>query len=183
MAIVQNLILLGYTLPLWFVQKHVQSSFNTLDIVMTILFFFFYSIEAVADEQQWNFQTKKYEWLAEQKSGVVKSKFTNEQIEDFKRGFLVKGLFKYSRHPNYFGDICLWFCIYGFSLSAQLENFNLFSLINYSIFSALLMTYLFKRSVAVTENISAKKYPEYSDYKAKVRCILPTLSGYVSKKN
>lgn len=188
MAIVQNTILIGYALPMWRIQTHPQDNLNLLDLVFTILFIIFFIIEAVADEQQYSFQTQKYEWINEQKSEgpkSSKSKFSQDQIEDFKRGFLVKGLFSYSRHPNYFGDIFLWWCIYAFSLSAQYSNLtSMFSLFNYSMLSALLMSYLFQLSVAVTEKISAGKYPEYSYYQSKIGRILPSsLTPYAPKMN
>ncbi|CAF0819984.1 unnamed protein product [Brachionus calyciflorus] len=183
MAIVQNLILFGYPLPMWHIQSNKQDNFNFLDVVLTIWFIIFYTIEAVADEQQWNFQTRKRDWLEEQKNEVKQSKYSPSEIEDFKRGFNVRGLFQYSRHPNYFGDILLWWCIYGFTISAQLSSLNFFSLFNYSMFSALLMTILFQLSVRVTEKSSASKYPEYSYYQSKVGRIFPTLNPYVPKSD
>lgn len=192
MAFMQNWILLGYALPLWYIQTHtynklnLQEPLNVLDGIVTFVYIIFFMIEAIADEQQWNFQSNKHKWLKEQKSGVNTTKYTKEEIEDFKRGFLVKGLFRYSRHPNYFGDLFLWWAIYLFTISAQfnslLEDFKFTSLINYSMFSALLMSYLFQRSVRVTEKISTKKYPEYADYRSKTGRILPSLTPYEPKK-
>lgn len=48
--------------------------------------------EAVTDEQQWTFQSRKRQLLARrvQRSG------------DYKRGFRTTGLFRFSRHPNFF---------------------------------------------------------------------------------
>ena len=56
----------------------------------------------------------------------------------YQRGFLVKGLYKYSRHPNYFGELFLWWCIYLFTVSSQYtllrETFDYSLLFNYSMF-------------------------------------------------
>lgn len=97
----------------------------------------------------------------------------------YQRGFLVKGLYKYSRHPNYFGELFLWWCIYLFTVSSQYtllrETFDYSLLFNYSMFSSLIMTLIFPRSSQVTEKISSEKYPEYRDYKAKVNQIIPSL--------
>ena len=115
----------------------------------------------------------------------MSKKYTSEEIEDFKRGFLVKGLFKYSRHPNYFGDMFLWWCIYLFTVTSQANelgrNFQFGALFNYSMFSALVMTFLFRLSVRVTERIASKKYgQDYAHYRANVGCILPkSLIAYV----
>lgn len=183
MAITQNLILFGYPLPMWYIQSNRQDPFNYLDIIILMWFVVFYIIEAVADEQQWKFQSSKYDWIDEQKKGLNNSKYSPEEIEDFKRGFLVKGLFAYSRHPNYFGDICLWWCIYAFTISAHLSSVKFSSLFNYSMFSALLMTFLFQLSCRVTEKISVKKYPEYKFYQSKVGKIFPTFNPYSAKSN
>ncbi len=52
------------------------------------------------------FQTKKYKWLSEKDKNIKNvNNYTKEELEDFKRGFLTKGLFKYSRHPNFFGEL------------------------------------------------------------------------------
>ena len=137
-------------------------------------------------EQQWAFQSRKHAWLKDQKST---SKYTAEEIEDFKRGFLVKGLFGYCRHPNYFGDIFLWWCIYLFTVTSQVQEFSkqfhIGAFFNYSMFSALLMTLLFKRSVQVTEKIAANKYGQaYAHYKANVGRIVPkSLQAYIPQKN
>lgn len=183
MAITQNLILFGYPLPMWYIQTNRQDPFNYLDTIIIIWFVVFYTIETVADEQQWKFQNAKRDWIEEQKKGTTESKYTPGEIEDFKRGFLVRGLFAYSRHPNYFGDICLWWCIYAFTISAHLSSVKFSSLFNYSMFSALLMTFLFQLSVKVTERISAKKYPEYKHYQSKIGRIFPTLNPYLTKSD
>ena len=51
MGFIQNWILLGYTLPLWFIQTHFKSQepFNQFDVVVAVLYLIFFSIEAIAD--------------------------------------------------------------------------------------------------------------------------------------
>jgi steroid 5-alpha reductase family enzyme len=180
MALLQNYILFGYALPVWFIEtnKETQSDFNFLDGICIGIYVVFYSIEAIADEQQWRFQSRKYKWLNKEEP----IECTPQEEEDFKRGFLVKGLFKYSRHPNYFGDIFLWWSVYLFTISSQYssykESFNFFSLFNYSLLAALIMSLLFFGSSNVTEKISESKYPEYAHYKKKVNRIFPSWRGY-----
>ena len=185
MAFMQNWILIGYALPMWYIQTHRQEELNLLDAVVAVFYLISFTIEAVADEQQWNFQSKKYMWIDEQKSKVKSSEFSNEQIEDFKRGFLIRGLFQFCRHPNYFGDILLWWSIYAFSLSAQYSSLtSVFSLFNYSMWATLLMTYMFQRSVKVSEIITKSKYPEYTRYQDKVGRIFPSFTAYApARKN
>jgi steroid 5-alpha reductase family enzyme len=89
-------LLLSIVLPLWYVQKYNRNDpLNAVDIALACLFLVFLLVESVADQQQWNFQSAKYDWL-KTKQNKTKGYFTDD---DFRRGFLVKGLFKYSRHP------------------------------------------------------------------------------------
>jgi steroid 5-alpha reductase family enzyme len=182
MALMQNWILIGYALPMWYIQTHGQDPFNELDALLAALYVLFFIIEGLADEQQWFFQSRKYKWIAEEKSGVRTTQFSSEEIEDFKRGFLCKGLFSFVRHPNYFADIFLWLCIYGFTLSAQYSSLTVWSLFNYSAYASLLMVYLFQRSVRVSELLSKSKYPEYAYYQSKVGRIWPSLTPYEPPK-
>jgi steroid 5-alpha reductase family enzyme len=109
MAFVQNWILLGHTLPFFFIISNTasgrlteQQPLNELDLVVAGLFLVFFLFEAIADEQQWIFQTKKHDWLKNPQSG----KYSSEEIADFKRGFLVKG-YKIEINTNYFFDLIL----------------------------------------------------------------------------
>ena len=189
MAFVQNWILLGYTLPLWYIQTNSylreQEPLNKYDLIIFVFAFCFFLLEALADEQQWTFQSNKK--LFKENSNTTR--FSEEEKEDLKRGFLVKGLFKYSRHPNYFADMLFWWSIYFLTISSQSDfissqrEFSVFHYLNYSIFSTLFMTYLFTKSTRVTETISSSKYAEYKDYKATVNRFIPWFPGYASKKS
>lgn len=95
----------SYNFKIWYLltNETTQTSLNIVDYFVLSSFIAFYLIEAIADEQQWHFQSNKYKWLKNKSLP-----YTKQEIEDFERGFLCKGLFAYSRHPNYFGDIFLW---------------------------------------------------------------------------
>ena len=170
---------------MWFIQTNVtnklykhQEPFNILDGSLVISFLVLFAIEIIADQQQWNFQTQKYKWLDAQKT-KEKTKFTPTEIEDFKRGFLVKGLFRFSRHPNFFAEISLWWVVYAFSISSQYSklknNFEYSLLINYSILGPFFLTLLFHGSTNLTEKISLKKYPKYAEYQSRVSRLIPFL--------
>lgn len=68
-----------------------------------------------------------------------------------------QGLWKYSRHPNYFGEFCLWWGIYLFALSAGAW---------WTIFAPLLLTFLLLRvsGVALTEQTIGERRPGYAEY-------------------
>ena len=83
--------------------KLTQTSLNVADYCVIVAYLVFYFIEAIADEQQWKFQSNKHKWLKDKSL-----KYSKEEVVDFERGFVCKGLFAYSRHPNYFGDMLLW---------------------------------------------------------------------------
>jgi steroid 5-alpha reductase family enzyme len=77
----------------------------------------FIAWEAVADEQQWVFQTTKW--------GMIKSgKKLEELPEPFNLGFNTRGLWAYSRHPNYLGEQAIWICFYVFSIGAGIGIFK-----------------------------------------------------------
>lgn len=78
-----------------------------------------------------------------------------------------KGLWRYTRHPNYFGDACLWF---GFWLIACDHPFG-FAL----VVSPLLMTYFLVRVTgkALLERRLKRKNPAYAAYIARTSGFFP----------
>ena len=68
---------------------------------------------------------------------------TAEPSPLLKVGFLTTGLFKYSRHPNFFAEISFWWVIALFSL----KDIGL----NLSILGAIQLTLLFQGSTRLTE--------------------------------
>jgi steroid 5-alpha reductase family enzyme len=111
----------------------------------------------VADIQQWRFQQAKW---AQIKAGETPT-------GDYKKGFLDKGLWAYSRHPNYFAEQAIWVSFYVFSIAAS--GFW----VNWSISGCLLLIVLFQGSSNFSEEISAGKYPDYKDYQKRVARFIP----------
>lgn len=125
----------------------------SLGIVLMIV------IETIADQQQWNYQNEKYQ----AKQGE------REMTPAYEKGFLDTGLWGVVRHPNYAAEQGVWILFYLFSVTAT----GLW--INWSIMGALLLILLFKGSSDFSEEISAGKYPEYSDYQKRVPRFIPGL--------
>lgn len=187
--------MVGLVLPMWYVQTHSnpgkdsQEPFNYLDGILAVIFITLLIIETVADQQQWNFQNAKYKWINDEKeSGYEKlNKISSKQIDSFKRGFFIEGLFSYSRHPNFCAEISLWWTFYLFSISSQLNylttTFKFTILFNYTIVACLFLTCLFQGSTHLTEKITQSKYPEYAKYKARVSRLLPWFTAYRPKSN
>jgi len=104
-------------------------------------------LETVADEQLTNFR------------GINLSK-KNEK----KQKLIFEGLWKFSRHPNYFGEILFYWTLI-------LLNYSLIGIFHFhNLIGALIMTSVFLTySIPVMENHMLIKYPnEYNDYIKKV---------------
>ena len=77
-----------------------------------------------------------------------------------------RGLWRYSRHPNYFGEFCVWWGVYAVALGAGAW---------WTVFSPLLMTVLLLRVSGVTllEKDIGERRPAYRDYVARTNAFLP----------
>ena len=80
---------------------------------------------------------------------------------DNKDKFISSGLWAYSRHPNYFGEILLWLGIAVMSFSS-LEGFQYFTLIS-PIFVYVLLVYI--SGIRMLENQANKKWGHLDSYK------------------
>ena len=129
-----------------------NSELNNFDYLIAAFMLLFILTETIADQQQYNFQTKKYKKinLGEKLNG------------EFEDGFISSGLWKYSRHPNFASEQLIWITYYFFSVSATGK------FINWSIIGCLLLVILFYNSAKFSEGISDKKYPKYKEYQKKV---------------
>jgi steroid 5-alpha reductase family enzyme len=79
---------------------------------------------------------------------------------------MTAGLWRYTRHPNYFGDALQWWGFYLFALASGAW---------WTIFSPLLMTYLLRRvsGVAMLERTLRETKPGYAAYMARTNAFLP----------
>jgi len=140
-----------------------ENELVTLDYVAVGLFVVLWIGETVADQQQWWFHQDK-EAL---RTGKDKRKRSKGREDDLQRGFLTHGLFRFSRHPNFFCEISLWWAFYLFSVAASGVW------LNYSALGAFLLTLLFQGSTNFTESLSLAKYPDYAFYQARVSRLIP----------
>jgi len=146
----QNTILVLITLPALTAFEHRDTPFGVLDVVVSVLFLALLAGETIADQQQWNFHQQK-------KAGGA----------DFRPRFLQTGLWKYSRHPNFFFEQAQWWALFLFGAVAA------GSLLQWTVLGALLLTGLFIGSTIFTESITKSRYPEYVDYQATTSAIVP----------
>ena len=149
----QNIILILITLPALTAYEHRRAPFGVLDAVLTIAFLACTVGETVADQQQWDFQTAK---SAEIAAGRTPSS-----------QFLQTGLFRFSRHPNFFFEQAQWWVL--FLMGALAAR----SLLEWTAAGAILLTLLFIGSTRFTESISLSRYPEYELYQRQTSPVVP----------
>ena len=78
-----------------------------------------------------------------------------------------RGLWRYTRHPNYFGDFLVWWGIYLMALASGAAW--------WIVVSPLIMSVLLIRvsGVALLEQTIADRRPEYVDYARRTSSFLP----------
>jgi steroid 5-alpha reductase family enzyme len=78
-----------------------------------------------------------------------------------------RGLWRYTRHPNYFGDFCVWWGIFTAALAAPGAIF--------SVASPLLMSFLLLRvsGVALLERSIGARRPGYAEYQRRTSAFFP----------
>jgi steroid 5-alpha reductase family enzyme len=79
---------------------------------------------------------------------------------------LQSGLWRYTRHPNYFGEACMWWAFWLFALAGGGW---------WTVFSPILMTVLLLRVSGVTllEKDMSDRRPAYRDYVQRTNAFLP----------
>ena len=161
-SIYQNALVLAISLPLLATMESTVL-FNVFDVLIAAVLLGFVILETIADKQQMTFQTRKYELLKQGK-----------KLEDlpspFNKGFNTQGLWRYSRHPNYFSEQSIWVVLYFFCISAGVTNYFFF---NWTLVGSMFLILLFIGSSMFSENISLQKYPAYQEYINKVSKYLP----------
>ena len=128
------------------------------DYMMMALFLFFLTLEAVADQQQWDFHQYKYGKRRPVPAGIA---------ADCKRGFMTHGLFSLSRHPNVFSEQSIWVVVFLSTLP--------YVGVTGSCLGASGLIYLTLGSTLLTESISTSKYPLYRKYQKITPFLYPSL--------
>ncbi len=137
------LVFLG-CLSLYPVLTHVTTPFNILDVTATIVTFTAIMVEAISDQQLIRFSKNK-------KQGEI----------------INEGLWKHSRHPNYFGEVSFWWGLYLFCLATDPQYW-------WTIIGPVSITLLFIFiSIPMIEERLQERYEEYEKYKRSVPMFLP----------
>jgi steroid 5-alpha reductase family enzyme len=104
--------------------------------------------------------------------GIVYEAVADAQLARFKAdpanqgAVMDRGVWRYTRHPNYFGEFCVWWGLYAIALGAGA---------GWTIFGPLAMTLLLLKvsGVALLEKDIAERRPAYRDYIARTNAFFP----------
>jgi steroid 5-alpha reductase family enzyme len=152
----QNVLIFLFTLPILTSLGTNTTPLMWADYFLAALYVGFVVMEFIADQQQYDFQTEKYRRIN-----------NNLPLDEYAHGFVRTGLWSKVRHPNYAFEQSIWVVFYLFSVVATGEW------INWSLAGCVLLIILFKGSSDFSEDLSAKKYPEYKDYQKRVPRFIP----------
>ena len=142
--LLQGILMFIISIPVILININSQDNFSNFYFIGILIWIFGFIFESVSDSQLRNFISKP-----ENKGKIMKT-----------------GLWKYSRHPNYFGEITMWWGIFIISLFIT-NNF-------YAIISPLMITYLiiYVSGIPLLEN-KYKDNVEYINYKNKTSKLIP----------
>jgi len=143
--LLQGVLLWTISLPVQVVAIHAGSAFATAsDVAGLVLWIVGFAFEAVSDAQMARFQSRP------ENEGRV----------------MDKGLWRFSRHPNYFGEFLMWWGLYLLSVSAGGW---------WTIFSPLLMTVLLLKisGVSLLESTIVERRPGYAEYQRRTSAFFP----------
>jgi steroid 5-alpha reductase family enzyme len=143
--LLQGAILWFVSLPLQFAAAlNLANPLGWLDAAGTLVWAFGLCFEAVGDWQ-----------LARFKANPANRGKVMDQ-----------GLWRYTRHPNYFGDFCIWWGLYLIASAGGAA---------WTIFSPLLMSFLLLKVSGVTllEKDITDRRPDYAAYQARTSSFLP----------
>ena len=118
---------------------------NVLDNIGLALFIFGFVWESIAD-----WQLSRFKANPSNKGKVLNT-----------------GLWRYSRHPNYFGECCVWWAFYLFALAGGAW---------WTIISPILMTLLLLKvsGVSLLESTITERRPAYADYIKNTNAFFPS---------
>ena len=141
--LLQAFLALIVALPLMSIYAS-DSAISTLDYIALALWTFGMFFEAVSDMQLARFKAS-----------------------DNNRGKVLNtGLWRYSRHPNYFGEFCIWWAFFLFAVASGHW---------WSIVSPLLVSVLLLKisGVSLLESTITERRPKYAEYRETTNAFFP----------
>ncbi len=138
-------------LPAALAAQHQQAGLHTLTLVGLVVWAIGFLLETTADLQKYRF------------SQQPKNKNT----------WIDSGVWRYSRHPNYFGEILVWIGLYLCALQALTTSGKIVSVLSPLFIMALL---LFVSGIPILEKSADKRWgsdPKYKQYKKRTSVLIP----------
>ncbi len=143
--VLQGILMFAVSLPVQLGQVRVEPGIGVLAVIGTLLWAVGLGFESIGDAQ-----------LARFKADPANA----GQVMD-------RGLWRYTRHPNYFGDACVW---WGIALVAAETGLGAIGLVG-----ALIMNVLLVRvsGVPLLERSLVKRRPGYAEYVERTSSFIP----------
>jgi steroid 5-alpha reductase family enzyme len=114
-------------------------------------------------------------------SGVLLENLADKQLNDFRHfktkskqnrfAVLFQGLWKYSRHPNYLGEMIFWWGLFGLGYGYHAPLWCAFG----PLLITLMMIF---GSIPMSEERLFRKYPEYKFVQQRVSILIPTFGFF-----
>jgi steroid 5-alpha reductase family enzyme len=152
-VVFQNMVLVLISLPAVTALEYSGSPLTMLDLVLAVGFVGALAAETIADQQQWRF----HQWKRSQRADGLRPE----------PGFVQSGLWRYSRHPNFFFEQAQWWIVFLFAASAA------GSVLQWTVIGPALLTVMFVGSTIFTESITRSRYPGYAARQKLVSPIIP----------
>jgi len=192
---IQNLLLLLLGIPAYIAATQPPQPLNGQDYGVAALSLLVLALEFTSDNQQFAYQSFKHE----AKRFHASHQWPGARIiwtdADRERGFVTRGLWAWSRHPNFACEQSFWWIMNLAALPTYPSAVHLLEVLRAPAFDpyallqpllpltpALALSALFFSSTIFTEAITASKYAGYASYQARVGMFSPIdtfLKGFV----
>ena len=142
-------------LPLYIVY-HGPSRTHILDLPLAVAFCGFLVMETFSDFQMMDYQ--------EGKKQHIRKRELKQTGDSYSNGFYCRGMYRFSRHPNYFAELGQWWMVYLLSCVVSL---------NWSVVGVVNLSFVVYKSMNLTESITNFKYPKYKVYARRTAQLMP----------
>ncbi len=159
--VVQSAMVIVMTMPAWYALRSPGRPVGALDWVALGVILGAVLIEWIADLQGMAFRERREAYRQAHPEDL-------EGTPPRHPRFPSEGLWRYSRHPNYFGEIMVWWGVYLFGVAQS------GAWLNWTIVGPLTIHGLFLGgSVGIAEKHELSRKPEYADYQRRTSRLVP----------
>lgn len=162
-ALVQGLANASFlAIPAFIIGSNANPEFSILEIIGLLVWIGAFVLESVADSQ-------KLKFLKNKRKAGEKNKVCNV------------GLWRYSRHPNYFAEWMVWNGLVIAAIPSWLALYNVESIVIWMLLAVglfftsrfMFTTLVYYTGAVPAEHYSVLKRPEYKDYQASTNIFFP----------